>query len=131
MFESLEGIWSSRVSAYRFLLGSEWARLQHRRLHPGKVNMKRYLLAITVLTLPWAAVAASPTAKVEQGVLKGTREGSLTVYRGIPFAAPPIGDLRWRPPQPPAKWQGTRTADKFAPNACRIPAARKPRSLPR
>ncbi len=77
--------------------------------------MKRYLLAIAVLTLPWAVVAASPTAKVEQGVLKGTREGSLTVYRGIPFAAPPIGDLRWRPPQPPAKWRGTRTADKFAP----------------
>ena len=35
--------------------------------------------------------------------------------RGIPFAAPPVGDLRWRPPQPPAKWQGVRPADKFAP----------------
>ncbi len=76
--------------------------------------MNKLLLAITILALPWTTVAASTTAKVEQGVLKGAREGSLTVYRGIPFAAPPVGDLRWRPPQPPAKWQGIRSADKFA-----------------
>jgi len=58
---------------------------------------------------------AGTTAKVEQGILKGTAEGGLTVYRGIPFAAPPVGDLRWRAPQPAAKWQGVRPADKFAP----------------
>ena len=59
--------------------------------------------------------AKSPTAKVEQGELKGTIEDGLTVYRGVPFAAPPVGDLRWRAPQPAAKWQGIRPADKFAP----------------
>ena len=55
------------------------------------------------------------TAKVEQGVLQGTNEDGLTVYKGIPFAAPPVGDLRWRAPQPAAKWEGVRPADKFAP----------------
>ena len=45
-------------------------------------------------------------ARVEEG---------LAVYRGVPFAAPPVGDLRWRPPQPAAKWDGVRAADKFAP----------------
>ena len=49
------------------------------------------------------------------GSVEGHTEGNLTVYRGIPFAAPPVGDLRWRPPQPPAKWEGVRPADKFAP----------------
>ncbi len=77
--------------------------------------MNRFLLAITILALPWTT-AASTTAKVEQGVLKGTREGSLTVYRGIPFAAPPVGDLRWRrAAAPAAKWKGVRPADNFAP----------------
>ena len=41
-------------------------------------------------------------------------EDGLTVYRGIPFAAPPIGDLRWRAPQPAAKWEGVRQVTKFA-----------------
>ncbi|MGC9995885.1 MAG: carboxylesterase family protein, partial [Terriglobia bacterium] len=61
------------------------------------------------------SVSAGTTAKVEQGVLQGTKEDGLTVYRGIPFAAPPVGDRRWRAPQPAAKWTGVRPADKFAP----------------
>ena len=47
--------------------------------------------------------------------LQGTKEDGLTVYKGIPFAAPPVGDLRWRAPQPAARWEGVRPADKFAP----------------
>ncbi len=53
--------------------------------------------------------------KVEGGLLQGTSEHGLRVYRGIPFAAPPVGDFRWRAPQPAAKWQGVRQADKFGP----------------
>lgn len=77
--------------------------------------MRSILLAIAIVTVPWTSAAANTTAKVEQGLLKGTKEGSLTVYRGIPFAAPPVGELRWRAPQPAAKWAGVRRADKFAP----------------
>lgn len=63
-----------------------------------------------------AAPAATPnTVKVGQGLLAGTVEDGLTVYRGIPFATPPVGDLRWRVPEPAAKWSGVRQADKFAP----------------
>jgi para-nitrobenzyl esterase len=65
--------------------------------------------------MPCLSAATSTTAKVEQGALQGTSEAGLTVYRGVPFAAPPVGDLRWRPPQPAAKWNGVRPADKFAP----------------
>jgi hypothetical protein len=60
--------------------------------------------------------AAEPTpVKVEVGQVQGVVEGDLTVYKGIPFAAPPTGDLRWRAPQPAPKWEGVRSADKFAP----------------
>ena len=77
--------------------------------------MRRLLLTIAIVTFSLTSWAKSPIAKVEQGELKGTIEDGLTVYRGVPFAAPPVGDLRWRAPQPAAKWQGIRPADKFAP----------------
>ena len=77
--------------------------------------MKKILFAIAIVAVPLMSAAATTTAKVEQGVLQGTKEADLTVYRDIPFAAPPVGDLRWRAPQPAAKWDGVRPADKFAP----------------
>lgn len=43
------------------------------------------------------------------------RSSDVTVFRGIPYAAPPVGDLRWRAPQPPARWEGVRLADRFGP----------------
>jgi para-nitrobenzyl esterase len=78
-------------------------------------TMKSILLAMAVAASPLMCMAASTTAKVEQGVLQGTVEDGLSVYKGIPFATPPVGDLRWRAPQPAAKWEGVRNADKFAP----------------
>lgn len=55
-------------------------------------------------------------AKVAGGLVQGTSENGLTVYRGIPFAAPPVGDLRWRAPQPAAEWDGVRHATRFGPS---------------
>ncbi|MBN2243878.1 MAG: carboxylesterase family protein [Acidobacteria bacterium] len=54
--------------------------------------------------------------KVEGGLVQGTLEDGLSVYRGIPFAAPPVGDLRWRPPQPVFKWEGVKETVEFAPS---------------
>ena len=58
-------------------------------------------------------VAFAGTVKTEGGVIQGTVEEGLSVYRGIPYAAPPVGDLRWRAPQRAATWQGVRMADQF------------------
>ena len=77
--------------------------------------MKSVFLAIAIAALPSMSLAAGPKTRVEQGLLQGTKEGELTVYRGIPFATPPVGELRWRAPQPAATWEGVRPADKFAP----------------
>ncbi len=52
----------------------------------------------------------------ESGLVRGVVEKDLTVYRGVPFAAPPVGALRWRPPQAAEKWEGVREAVKFAPD---------------
>jgi para-nitrobenzyl esterase len=59
-------------------------------------------------------IAAAAVVKVEGGHVEGVVENGLKVYRGIPFAAPPVGDLRWRAPQSVKPWRGVRRADKFA-----------------
>jgi len=77
---------------------------------------KIFILFCFCIGLNGVVLAQHPPAiKVKQGMLQGVFENGLTVYKGIPFAAPPVGDLRWKAPQPPANWQGTLMADKFAP----------------
>ncbi|MBL8629785.1 MAG: carboxylesterase family protein [Rhodospirillaceae bacterium] len=49
----------------------------------------------------------------DQGQVLGTQAEGISAYKGIPYAAPPVGDLRWRPPQAPAKWDEVRDATKF------------------
>jgi para-nitrobenzyl esterase len=78
------------------------------------MNLRMLLpAAVCAALLGTAAMAAAPV-KVRGGLVEGTVENGFAVYRGIPFAAPPVGDLRWRAPQPAAKWQGVLRADKFA-----------------
>lgn len=55
--------------------------------------------------------------RTEYGLVQGIVEPGLTVYRGVPFAAPPVGNLRWKAPQPATSWDGVRDATKFAPSA--------------
>ena len=56
-----------------------------------------------------------PTVHTQYGFIKGTvnSEGTVAAFKGIPYAAPPIGDLRWREPQLPAVWEGVLDASKF------------------
>jgi hypothetical protein len=60
------------------------------------------------ISLLVATAGSAQSIKVDTGPVKGTVEDGLRVYRGIPYAAPPVGNLRWRPPQPPAKWRACR-----------------------
>jgi para-nitrobenzyl esterase len=62
-----------------------------------------------------AGEASPPTAQTRSGVVQGVYEDGIRAYKGVPFAAPPIGDLRWRDPQPVTPWVGVRSARSFAP----------------
>lgn len=65
---------------------------------------------------PGTTSAASPTVRTTSGLVRGATAGGITNFKGIPFAAPPIGELRWRPPQPVASWEGVRDATQYGPN---------------
>ena len=68
-----------------------------------------------VLGLSAAAYADSLTVKTEQGKVHGKtiNDGKVRAFLGLPYAAPPVGDLRWKAPQPPTRWKGDRDASKY------------------
>ena len=66
-----------------------------------------------------------PVVNTSSGRLEGTRENGLAVFKGIPYAAPPVGESRWKPPAPMPPWSGVRKATEFG-AACAQPATRIP-----
>ena len=65
---------------------------------------------------------AAPIVTTRGGAVRGTTAGTVDEFLGIPYAAPPTGDLRWRPPQPPARWWGVRDVTQFAPSCPQPPS---------
>jgi para-nitrobenzyl esterase len=74
-------------------------------------------LALLVAAASATAATAPDRARVRSGELQGVVNGSVVVFSGVPYAAPPVGPLRWRAPQPPAAWTGVRSAVQPGP-AC-------------
>ncbi len=83
---------------------------------PAPRFLRAALVAAALLSAAPLASAVTEPVKTDTGLLSGlpTATGAVRAYLGIPYAAPPVGDLRWRPPQPAPAWSGVRRADKFA-----------------
>jgi para-nitrobenzyl esterase len=99
---------------------------------PGAQRLGAALVAAGVIAAVVSCTSQATTSRphvphsglvisLSDGQIRGKQTGSTDEYLGIPYATPPVGPLRWRPPQPPAHWHGVRMATKFAPH-CPQPA---------
>ncbi len=75
---------------------------------------------LAIFALPGCAAAPQPV-RITSGAVQGVTADGVESFKGIPFAAPPIGDLRWRAPQPAAKWSGVKTADAYGHDCMQTP----------
>ncbi len=99
----------------------------------GAPRMSRIAAALMAAAAVLGGVAgpvpvahAADTVEIAQGSVRGATEGQATSFRGIPFAAPPVGDHRWRPPAPAPGWDGTLDATAFGPSCVQAPFSGQP-----
>jgi len=77
--------------------------------------------ALAAVGLPAMASASDPLpVQTNAGAVRGITDGTVNEWLGIPYAAPPVGKNRWRPPQPVTPWKGIRKADRFAPDCIQL-----------
>ncbi len=86
--------------------------------------MKKYMLLL-LMAMQAAVFAQSgpnpPVAKTVNGMIEGISKSGVSIFMGIPYAQPPVDDLRWKAPQPVKNWQGTRKTVQFGPRAMQAP----------
>lgn len=87
------------------------------RFYKNIIMKKQFFITLAAMFLTIGASAQdAPQAQTGNGILEGINESGIKVFKGVPFAAPPVGNLRWAAPQPVQKWDGIRKADEFGPN---------------
>ena len=87
----------------------------HYFIHLQHLAMK--LIILIFASVSTFALAEGPLVTVDTGALEGTAENGVHAFKGIPYAAPPVGGLRWRAPQAPPKWDGVRKAVRYGSDA--------------
>ena len=80
-----------------------------------------FLVALLPLTLFAQPGNEVPKVRITNGTLEGSSSSGISIFRGVPYAQPPVGNLRWKAPQPVKNWEGVRKAEKFGPRAMQKP----------
>ena len=83
--------------------------------------MRRFVFAAVIVGASLVAAASPDVVKVDGGQISGASSDGVRVFKGIPFAAPPVGALRWKAPQPVVPWSGVRAADTFGAECMQTP----------
>lgn len=83
---------------------------------PQRLCAPFWLAVLAIFSICWwGATASAAVVKTDRGLVQGVQEGDLSVYKGVTFAAPPVGERRWRAPQPAKPWPGVKLLDHFSP----------------
>jgi len=82
-----------------------------------KIPLSKSRVVAALVLLGWQGLVLATPVQIESGTLQGVEADGLSIYKGVPYAAAPLGDLRWREPQAANSWKGVRKANAFAP-AC-------------
>ena len=77
------------------------------------IRLSLYFLAGVTAMSAGTNAQKPPVVRVDTGEVQGVADDGVVSYKGVPFATPPVSDLRWRPPQPAARWTGVRQAADF------------------
>src|ERR1700754_5102623 len=82
-----------------------------------------FIMAVLFAVPTGARAKDADRVKTANGVVEGMgrQPSGVRIFRGIPFAQPPVGDLRWKPPQAPKNWEGVRQAVQFGPRCMQHP----------
>lgn len=95
-----------------------------RRIFESKKHQPmKNLLFIAFMLLSTIVFGQKNVLSIEGGLIEGTTNanGDIQIFKGIPFAAPPVGDLRWKAPQPVEAWEGVKKCDRFGPSPMQAP----------
>jgi len=90
--------------------------MKHHSCH-AFVSATALLFAFAVSAIPVCTASESDRVTIDSGALEGVIEDGARVFKGIPYAAPPVGERRWRAPQPVVKWSGVRKATEYGNDA--------------
>lgn len=100
----------------------------------GSISRRKFLVSSSMAALAWpsrhllADTASSTTQRIRNGILRGESVDGVRIFRGVPFAEPPVQALRFRPPAKVKPWKGERDATRFASAAMQPDAVRIPKS---
>jgi len=120
-YNNLRGAVYTAVASITFVIGKG-------QESPMYTFAKLVLVGSALLLLGASPNGSQKPVRISSGLISGTTDNNgVTAYLGIPFGAPPVGELRWRPPQPVARWEGVRKADHFGASCMQNePGARLP-----
>jgi len=84
-------------------------------------GLKKLVLTVIALVIAPQLFSQAGGVATESGKLQGVTQGQVESFKGVPFAAPPVGDLRWRAPQPVQPWSDVRQANSYSADCMQVP----------